>query len=232
MVQKHFIAERDPVGETRLFPMKTWLRENPHVLGESVSPSQFTSHQLRGKLFKLGWNFEERPGAFVVFPPDLSTKDLPNRSDLSEEDLDEDEHYQSDELTFTLEHQLRDFLAANIEGIEVGGRNLSVYIDARGEDGVEYSTDVGFIDLLAIDENGDFVVFELKRASAPDRALGQLLRYMGWVKATIAGDHRVSGVIVAKHISEKLKYAASITPNVSLFRYRTEFQLLPDGLSC
>jgi RecB family endonuclease NucS len=94
-------------------------------------------------------------------------------------------------------------------------------------DGIEYTTAVGPIDILAIDETGAFFVFELKRAASPDYAIGQLARYMGWVKQTIGKDRAVYGVVVAKPISDKLRYAVSVVPNVTLFEYEVEFHLRP-----
>lgn len=126
---------------------------------------------------------------------------------------------------FQLEYQLRDFLAENISAIRVGGKTLRLYVDSTGTDGVEYPTAVGRIDLLAVAEDGTFVVFELKRARAPDRALGQLTRYMGWVKQTIGRGQEVEGVIVAKAIDQRLRYAATVVPGVSLFEYSVEFHL-------
>jgi RecB family endonuclease NucS len=84
---------------------------------------------------------------------------------------------------------------------------------------------VGFIDILARDDAGGFFVFELKRASSPDRAIGQLARYMGWVKHTIGRDQDINGIIVCKTIDDRLKYAASLLPKVHLFEYEVEFHL-------
>lgn len=71
------------------------------------------------------------------------------------------------------------------------------------------------------------MVFELKRAAAPDSAIGQLARYMGWVKATLAGGRTVHGVIVAREITDRLRYAVQVMPNVSLFEYKVRFDLKP-----
>jgi RecB family endonuclease NucS len=94
-------------------------------------------------------------------------------------------------------------------------------------DGIEFPTAVGPIDILAVDDSGAFFVFELKRARSPDRAIGQLTRYMGWVRQTIGKDREVKGIIVAKEISDSLRYAVSVVPNVSLFEYEVEFRLKP-----
>jgi hypothetical protein len=55
--------------------------------------------------------------------------------------------------------------------------------------------------------------------------MGQLTRYMGWVKHTIGKDKDVNGIIVAKTINQRLRYAVSVVPNVYLFEYAVEFHL-------
>jgi hypothetical protein len=50
---------------------------------------------------------------------------------------------------------------------------------------------------------------------------------MGWVRQTVGKDRAVNGIIVAKEISESLRYAVSVVPNVSLFEYEVEFHLKP-----
>jgi endonuclease len=109
----------------------------------------------------------------------------------------------------------------------VKGKKLRLYVDPTGRDGIEYPTAVGPIDILAVDDSGSFFVFELKRARSPDRAIGQLARYMGWVGQTIGKNRAVNGIIVAKEISENLRYAVSVVPQVSLFEYEVEFRLKP-----
>jgi len=134
-----------------------------------------------------------------------------------------------DEFLFPLERHLRDFLVANIRNVRPNGRTLAVYADSNGRSGVEWQTGVGPIDVLAVDENGDFVVFELKLGRGPDAAVGQLARYMGWVRRNLAEGHKVTGVIVAGSVDDKLRYAASVIPDVTLFEYAMNFTLRPAG---
>jgi Endonuclease NucS C-terminal domain len=125
---------------------------------------------------------------------------------------------EDDEPYFRLEHQLRDFLADNLSVVAINGKRLRLCKDATGG-GVEYQTAVGAIDILAVDSEGALYVFELKRANSVDRAMGQVTRYMGWVKETIGQGKVVYGVIVARAISDKLKFARTAVPNVYLFEY-------------
>jgi hypothetical protein len=138
---------------------------------------------------------------------------------------EDDEQDAASSPTFGLEYQLRDFLAQKLGSIEVDGRRLRLYVDPAGRDGVEYPTGVGPIDILAVDQHDDFVVLELKRARTADRALGQLARYMGWVKHTIGREKEVRGVVVAREIDQRLKFGASIIPGVSLYEYAVQFTL-------
>lgn len=132
---------------------------------------------------------------------------------------------EAEELLFPLESHLRDFIARNIASIKLHGLTLRLYVDPSGRNGIEYPTDVGPIDVLAEESNGDLVVFELKLSKGPDRAVGQALRYMGWVNKHLAAGKEVSGVIVAHEIDEKLKYAVSVAPNITVFEYKVRFDL-------
>jgi hypothetical protein len=55
--------------------------------------------------------------------------------------------------------------------------------------------------------------------------MGQVARYMGWVTRTIGRDKNVYGVIVAKAISDNLKFARIVMPNIYLFEYEVAFKL-------
>lgn len=137
-----------------------------------------------------------------------------------EEDIEEEDDEPVTDIAFKLEAQLRDFIAQNIRNIPVNGRQLTLH-----ENGVEFATDAGFIDILATDDKGNYVVFELKRGRTPDHVIGQLARYMGWVKQNIGKGKDVHGVIVAKTIGENLHYAQAAIPNVSLLEYAVKFEL-------
>jgi hypothetical protein len=41
---------------------------------------------------------------------------------------------------------------------------------------------------------------------------------------------QVTGVIVASHVDEKLKYAVSLVPSITVFEYRVRFELPQVGL--
>jgi endonuclease len=135
-----------------------------------------------------------------------------------------------DTFSFPFESHLRDFIAKNLESMRVNGKRLRLFVDQYGRKGIEYPTDVGPIDVLALDEENVPVVFELKLNKSEDRTVGQILRYMGWVKQNLTTDGRVKGVIVGQGMNEKIKYAVSMTPEISLFEYEVSFTLKPASL--
>jgi RecB family endonuclease NucS len=127
-----------------------------------------------------------------------------------EEEIEDREYGQQ----FAREADLRDFLAKNLNCIEKG---LHLY-QSDGRDGVEFSIDNGFIDILAIDQNESFVVVELKIDRGRNKAIGQLLYYMGWVDKNF-GKAPCRGIIIAREISDDLALAVERVPGVSLYRY-------------
>lgn len=212
-------------GGMEVHAMKEWLRRHPDKIPSGLDATSSTSHQLRNALKGLGWAVQETESEVRLIPPDSTLNEAEIDSILGDDSLEHEIETEQQEACFALEYQLRDFLAQNIGAIDVLGKKLRLYVDPSGRDGVEYLTAVGPIDILATDDSGAFYIFELKRARSPDHAIGQLARYMGWTRQTIGKDKDVYGIIVAKEISDKLRYAISAVPNVTLFEYEVEFHL-------
>lgn len=156
------------------------------------------------------------------------TPDPPTVSGVDSENDEQSDAFEA-KFLFTLERNLRDFIVANMRSIKIRGASLSMFVDDKGRPGVEYPTSVGRIDILALDAANNFVIFELKLRDGPDAAVGQLARYMGWIKRHLAGNNAVRGVIVARTVGEELRYAATIIPGISLFEYSMSFTLEPAG---
>ncbi|NQT82050.1 DUF91 domain-containing protein [bacterium] len=127
---------------------------------------------------------------------------------------------------FAAEAHLRDYLAQHLDQVEPG---LQLFVDEDGNDGVEYRTAVGRIDILAVDGNGGFVVIELKVSHGPDSAAGQVLRYKNWVKKHLAEDVPVRGIVIAQHISDKLLYAIASDADVSAKEYELSLTITDVG---
>jgi endonuclease len=124
---------------------------------------------------------------------------------------------------FAFERDLRNYLSKNLASIEQG---LKVYQDEEFS-GIEFPVGGRFIDILAVDAHGDCVVVELKVSRGHERAIGQILRYMAWVKKNIASGKNVRGIIVANEVSEDLQLAASLVPGLQLFEYAISMKLTP-----
>ena len=125
---------------------------------------------------------------------------------------------------FYLESQLEEFIIENWEQTELGQK-----YDLIKEDGElvsqQYHTDVGIIDILAKDKvNKNHVVIELKKGQTSDKTIGQLTKYMGWIKKH-KNDDKVKGIIIAGKYDEKLFYAAKMVPNAEVFLYEVLFRL-------
>lgn len=123
---------------------------------------------------------------------------------------------------FAAETHLRDYLAQHLDEIEPG---LQLYVHPDERIGVEFITEVGRIDILAVDGQGAFVVIELKVARGPDSVAGQILRYKNWVKRHLANGQSVRGIIIAQQITDKIKYAIADDPEVAAKEYEIKIAL-------
>jgi hypothetical protein len=137
-------------------------------------------------------------------------------------DTEEGDTENADAAEFAYEADLRNYLAKNLHMIESG---LKLYQE-EGITGVEFQVGGRFIDILALDAKGALVVIELKVSRGYDRAVGQLMRYMGWIhKHQADPGQQVRGIIVARQISEDLLLACSLLPCIQLFEYELSLKL-------
>jgi hypothetical protein len=128
---------------------------------------------------------------------------------------------------FALEAQLEEFLDTNWDRIDFG-RRLSRFA-AEEQTGRQFPAGPWSIDFLCIDEDtDDLVVVELKRGKTSDATVGQVLRYLGWVRENLAKEGQdVSAIIIAAGADEALRYAVSNLPNVEVLTYKVDFKLGP-----
>lgn len=125
---------------------------------------------------------------------------------------------------FYMEKQLEDFIIENWDSTQLG-----VELDLIYEEGLlrsqQFRTGIGPIDILAKDKRtGGYVVIELKKNQTSDDTVGQILRYMGWIKEELKDD-AVRGVIVAGKYDQKLDYARKMIPGLEVFIYEVQFNL-------
>lgn len=124
--------------------------------------------------------------------------------------------------------RLEDFLVANWAQTELA--NAWDIFEEEGEvRGQQYPTDTGPIDILAISKDKKrLLVVELKKGRASDAVVGQVQRYMGYVKEELAeGDQSVEGVIIALEDDVRIRRALAVAPGIRFYRYQVSFKLLP-----
>ncbi len=214
-----------------------------HLIGLSVNDPTSRHYPYARRhafLFALGnaryrlWNPSE-DGTWVVTPDGVRRADdadgelaeaaeaVAEAQDLVEAVSEGETPLMAMETSVSLERDLERSLVMNLSLLEPG---LRLY-HADGLQGHQLDTNVvGRIDILAVDQQGEFVVVELKAGEADERVYGQILRYMGWVKRELAGGKPVRGIIVANSFHERAKYAMEATPNIKLVRYEVSFRFL------
>lgn len=129
----------------------------------------------------------------------------------------ENEIQETIDASLSLERDLHRYLATRVNEIENG----LVLVD----NGTEYQTDAGRIDLLAKDGQGSSVVIELKAGKAKDSAMGQLLGYVGCIASCSTEHNLTRGILVASEFDQRVIFAARGLPHVKLVKYKVSFEL-------
>ena len=136
---------------------------------------------------------------------------------LAEEFDEEGENIEIPPYSVSLEKDLINYLASDPSQIEKGLELKEKEYDTRN---------VGRIDLLCIDRNGDFVVIETKKGKESDKVVGQIQRYMGWITRNLAKNgESVRGIIIVNEFDEWLDYAVSVNDNIQLKYYEVKFEV-------
>jgi hypothetical protein len=125
---------------------------------------------------------------------------------------------------FYMEKTLENFIIENWKSTEFSKRYDLIYEEGELVS-QQYSTEIGPIDILARDKvTKNYVVIELKKNQTSDDTIGQIARYMGWIKQK-KGDNGVRGIIIAGQFDKRLDYALKMIPNVEVFLYEVNFKL-------
>lgn len=159
---------------------------------------------------------------FRLYDPAIDPAPIYNKlSNESIPEFEQDENI-TNENEFAYERDLQNFLAKNLNII---GSGLTLYMD-EGISGLEFPAGNRAIDILAIDKNKNLVVIELKVSRGYDRVVGQILRYIAWIKQNHADiNQKVRGIIIAREITEDLLLACSEIDNIELFEYHLSVSL-------
>lgn len=127
---------------------------------------------------------------------------------------------------FALEKHLEDFLVANWKSTELG-RNYDIYEEDGEKVGQQYPSDTGPIDILAISKDKkEILVVELKKGRVSDVVVGQIQRYMGYVKDQLAETNQtVKGAIIGFDDDIRIRRALSVAQNIDFYTYKIQFKL-------
>ena len=110
----------------------------------------------------------------------------------------------SDGDFFVLESGLEEAVKVNLA--QLGLRLAEDKIQQQCDLGIG----VGRTDLICRDKAGNFVVLELKAVQSSDYVVGQILRYMGYIRENWAKEEKVkvSGIVITPTYDEQLRLAA------------------------
>jgi hypothetical protein len=133
----------------------------------------------------------------------------------------EEEQLMNDPSSFEFEKHLEGYIVKNWENT-IFGSNYNIY-----ENGRQYPTETGPLDILAQKKDkSEFMVLELKRDKTSDVAVGQTLRYMGYIQKTLSlNGEKVRGSIIGTQEDKNLRNAISMVPDIDFYRYNLTFSL-------
>ncbi len=131
---------------------------------------------------------------------------------------------------FALEKHLEDFLVKNWNQTDLG-KEFDIYQEDGELVGQQYPSDTGPIDILAISKDKKtLLVVELKKGRVSDTVVGQIQRYMGYVKDELAETNQVvKGIIIGSEDDNKIRRALSVTVNIEFYRYQVSFKLFANN---
>jgi len=131
------------------------------------------------------------------------------------------------QASFALEKYLEEFIVSNWNNLDLGKQydRHEEEVDGKRK---KSRTDTGEIDIFAISKDKtEYLVIELKKGRASDGVVGQILRYMGYVRKKVATPNQdVKGLIIALEEDLKMRWALNEVPNVTFSRYQINFELI------
>jgi len=164
---------------------------------------------------------------------DVSNKQHTNVTYEIETDSEPEDRYFSEidcliPEQFSSEKILEDEIESRLNaGIDIFGIRLHIYNKKGDLYGRQYVIPSGRIDILAVDDNDNFYVIELKKDSGYDDPYDQIVKYMDWIKENKAtSKQKVYGIICLNNPKSDLIEKAKKNSMISLFQYEVRFSKL------
>lgn len=222
--------------------------EGSYLIGELIGEYYYKANDILPHRREVKWYSTKIPRSSMSEPLQNSVGSIGTYSTVRAEHVAELERLiggvqpilgsamvsEMDLANFKFEQHLEDFLIKNWSQTELG-KNYELYEDedenGKKNIGKQIPTDTGRIDILAISKDKkEFLVIELKNKNASDQAVGQVQRYMGYVKEEIAEKGQaVKGLIIAQEDDLGLRRALSVAQNIEFWRYEVSFKLFNDA---
>ena len=149
---------------------------------------------------------------------------LPDEDEMLKEDVKE--YGVEDVYNFGMEKHLEDFLIANWDKTEIG-KSYDLIYEEGDLVSQQFLTEVGPIDILAKHKtDGNYLVVELKKGRTSDSVVGQILRYIGWVRKELSNGCEVKGLVIVPEVDRRLELSLSELQNIGLMTYKINFKLM------
>ena len=225
--------ERVIKGEDRLHIYRDDLHRSKRWVEEVQLKRRVKRIQVESK---VGWSVRDTAKLFQEWPSTMSTdirlaEGLDKYPELRKCKNRAEAKRRLVELEQTKEGRRRFAFESELElqqYLDVNWRRIPLLDDwdkvSNSLDG-KYSTgDVGEMDFLARHRRESrWMVIELKIARSSDVTVGQILRYMGWVKKNLADeDDAVEGLIISESMGKDVEYALVCIPDIALRLYRSQ----------
>ena len=132
--------------------------------------------------------------------------------------IDDRKHLKTEKFTndFSYKDDVQDILAKDLEAIETG---LILY-KSDEKNGIKYPAGGKYIDILAMDKDGNYVVIEIDYGRGYETKIGEVLRNKNWIERNIAkAGQKVRGIIISNEITEDLMMACINLSEIELYEY-------------
>jgi len=193
--------------------------------GDSFSDKYIKVNQvLNGLKEKYAISLWQLDGVLEVI---AGSSPFPTMSDEDEMLMkDVKEYGVEDVYNFGMEKHLEDFLIANWDKTEIG-KSYDLIYEEGDLVSQQFPTDIGPIDILARHKtDGTYLVIELKKGRSSDSVVGQILRYIAWVRKELASGKELKGLVIVPEVDKKLELSLSDQKNIGLKIYKIDFKLM------